>query len=198
MPRFLSGHKRLVVSLAVVFLAATGIALAVFKPWLLFIDQTVNDRIPAFSAATTPATPQAPSGEAMGADGAGGATDAPAPQGPVQVASGSFISHEHSTTGTARILRNPDGSHQLVLENLATSNGPDVRVWLSAGPVIEGMDGWFTAGDYEHLDVGPIKGNLGNQVYDLPAGTDPSAWTSVVLWCDDFNVSFGAAKLSAA
>ena len=198
MPRFLSRHKRLVVSLTVVFLAAAGVGLAVFKPWLLFIDRTVDDEIPVFSVAAADAAPQAESGGATGADSVGGATDAPAPQGPVQVASGSFISHEHSTSGTARVLRNPDGSHQLVLEDLATSNGPDVRVWLSAAPVIEGKDGWFTAGDHEHLDVAPIKGNLGNQVYDLPAGTDLSAWTSVVLWCDDFDVSFGAAELTAA
>ncbi|WP_366179971.1 DM13 domain-containing protein [Actinomyces timonensis] len=205
MPRFLSRHKRLTVSLAVIVLAATGVGLAVFKPWLLFIDETVNDEIPTYSVATAP---QAQSSGSAGPESANGATEEPAQQqpaqqqpaqqGPVQVASGSFISHEHSTSGTARILRKPDGSHQLVLENLATSNGPDVRVWLSAAPVIEGRDGWFTAGDYEHLDVAPIKGNLGNQVYDLPAGTDPSAWKSVVLWCDDFDVSFGAAELTAA
>ncbi|WP_159626379.1 DM13 domain-containing protein [Actinomyces sp. zg296] len=205
MPRFFSLHKRLTVSLAVILLAVTGVGLAIFKPWLLFIDETVNDEIPTFSTA---AAPPAQSSASAGPESTAGATEEPAQQGPaqqepaqqgpVQVASGSFVSHEHSTTGTARILRNPDGSHQLVLENLATSNGPDVRVWLSAGPVIEGKAGWFTAGDYKHLDVAPIKGNLGNQVYNLPAGTDLSEWKSVVLWCDDFNVSFGAAELSAS
>ena len=191
MTRFVSRHKRLVTSLAVIVLAAAGVGLAVFKPWLLFIDETVDDEIPAFSVATAS---MAPSADASATVAAGAAE----PLGPVQVASGSFISHEHTTTGTARVLRNPDGSHQLVLEDLATSNGPDVRVWLSAGPVIEGKDGWFTAADHAHLEVAPIKGNLGNQVYDLPAGTDPAAWTSVVLWCEDFGVSFGAAELTAA
>ena len=191
MTRFVSRHKRLVTSLAVIVLAAAGVGLAVFKPWLLFIDETVDDEIPAFSVATASL---APSADASATVAAGAAE----PQGPVQVASGSFISHEHTTTGTARVLRHPDGSHQLVLEDLATSNGPDVRVWLSAGPVIEGADGWYTAGEHEHLEVAPIKGNLGNQVYDLPAGTDPAAWTSVVLWCEDFGVSFGAAELTAA
>lgn len=191
MTRFVSRHKRLVTSLAVIVLAAAGVGLAVFKPWLLFIDETVDDEIPAFSVATAS---MAPSADASSTAGAGAAE----PQGPVQVASGSFISHEHTTTGTARVLRHPDGSHQLGLEDLATSNGPDVRVWLSAGPVIEGEDGWYTAGEHEHLEVAPIKGNLGNQVYDLPAGTDPAAWTSVVLWCEDFGVSFGAAELTAA
>ena len=191
MTRFVSRHKRLVTSLAVIVLATPGVGLAVFKPWLLFIDETVDDEIPVFSVATASMAPSADASSTGGAEAA-------EPQGPVQVASGSFISHEHTTTGTARVLRRPDGSHQLVLEDLATSNGPDVRVWLSAGPVIEGADGWYTAGEHEHLEVAPIKGNLGNQVYDLPAGTDPAAWTSVVLWCEDFGVSFGAAELTAA
>lgn len=64
-------------------------------------------------------------------------------------------------------------------------------------PVIPGKDGWFVAGKHEDLDLGPIKGNLGNQVYDLPEGTNINEWTSAVLWCDDFSVSFGAAELSA-
>lgn len=209
MTRFVSRHKRLVTSLAVIVLAAAGVGLAVFKPWLLFIDETVDDEIPAFSVATASMAPSADASSTAGAEassstggtepaGAEQPAEAAQPQGPVQVASGSFISHEHTTTGTARVLRNPDGSHQLVLEDLATSNGPDVRVWLSAGPVIEGKDGWFTAADHAHLEVAPIEGNLGNQVYDLPAGTDPAAWTSVVLWCEDFGVSFGAAELTAA
>lgn len=211
MSGLLSSRKRLAVVVGALMLAA-AVGLAVFKPWLLFVDASVDDEIPVFSVGTTPpaaeggepeaqspnqdaSEPTTPTTSASQEETQGPSTTA---QGPVQVASGSFISHEHDTSGTARILSLPDGSHQLVLENLSTSNGPDVRVWLSAGPVIEGRDGWFTAGRYEHLEVAPIKGNLGNHVYDLPAGTDPSAWTSVVLWCEDFSVSFGAAELASA
>jgi len=83
----------------------------------------------------------------------------------------------------------------LALTDLATSSGPDVHVWLSAADVVEGVDGWFTAGGAPYLDLGPIKGNLGNQVYEIPAGTDLSAYRSVDLWCVQFAVSFGAAQL---
>lgn len=227
---FLRTHRRLALTLGALAVVVLAGALAVFKPWLLFIDTEVNDEVPVAVAPARPAGQDgssAATGEATGGSAGeaarGSATDgAPTadstegaeaatpqaqeqptqeqqtPSGPVLVSSGDFISHEHETSGTASIVRHPDGSYQLVLENLETSNGPDVRVWLSAGPVVEGRAGWFTAGDYDHLDVAPIKGNLGNQVYDLPADFDPSTWPTVDLWCEDFSVSFGAAALTPA
>jgi hypothetical protein len=114
---------------------------------------------------------------------------------PVELAAGSLISHEHATTGTVRIIRQPDGSRVLTLENLDTSNGPDVHVWLSAADVVEGTGGWYTAGSAERYDLGLMKGNQGNQVYILPADVELSKYRSVDLWCVQFSVSFGAAQL---
>jgi len=113
----------------------------------------------------------------------------------VQLAAGSLISHEHATTGTVRIIRQPDGVRVLTLEDLDTSNGPDVHVWLSAAHMVEGTDGWFTAGSADHHDLGLIKGNQGNQLYEIPADIDLSRYKSVDLWCVQFSVSFGAAEL---
>ena len=62
--------------------------------------------------------------------------------------------------------------------------------------MIEGFDGWFTAAGYEYVDLGPIKGNLGDQLYDIPAGVDLAAFRTVDLWCVQFAVSFGAAALA--
>ena len=53
-------------------------------------------------------------------------------------AEGAFISHEHSTAGKARIITLEDGSRILRLAELDTDNGPDLKVWLAAAPVIEG------------------------------------------------------------
>lgn len=113
----------------------------------------------------------------------------------MQLASGSLISHEHPTTGTVQIIEQPDGTRVLTLENLDTTNGPDVHVWLSAADVVEGTDGWYTAGSAAFYDLGPIKGNQGNQVYPIPDDVDLSAYRSVDLWCVQFGVSFGAAQL---
>lgn len=162
----------------------------VFQPWLLFIDVRVDDEIPAAVETTPP--PADPSVEPADA-----VTPTPEPPAaPVTILTGSFVSHEHTTTGSARVIEHPDGTRQLAIEGLETTNGPDVHVWLSAGPVIDGFDGWFTAAGYDYVDLGPIKGNLGDQLYDIPAGVDLAAFPTVDLWCVQFSVSFGAAALA--
>jgi hypothetical protein len=173
-------------------LTVAVIGAAVFQPWLLFVDVRVADAIPSTVATTSPS---AAATAAPTVEPAEDITPAP-PAGPVDLLAGTFISHEHTTTGSVRVLEHPDGTRQLAIEGLETTNGPDVHVWLSAGPVIEGFDGWFTAAGYEYVDLGPIKGNLGDQLYDIPAGVDLSVFRTVDLWCVQFSVSFGAAALA--
>ena len=81
-------------------------------------------------------------------------------------------------------------------QGLDTSNGPDLRVWITDAPVIQGRDGWFVFDDGAYVDLGPLKGNQGNQNYALPAGVDLGQLTSVSIWCQRFRVSFGAAALN--
>jgi len=185
-------RRRLRAFAAAAAVAALVIGLVVFKPWLLFLDVRVDEQLPAVATAGPTGPEPAPS--APGASSPD--TPAPAvPSGPVELAAGSLISHEHTTTGTVRIIRQPDGSRVLTLENLDTSNGPDVHVWLSVADVVEGTAGWFTAGSAERYDLGLIKGNQGNQVYAVPGDADLSKYKSVDLWCVQFSVSFGAAQL---
>ncbi|WP_251045268.1 DM13 domain-containing protein [Arthrobacter sp. ISL-5] len=181
-----------VAGVAVVLLA---IGFSVFKPWLLFVDVRVDEQIPTVAASPETAQPS-PSASLNAPSPPAAAPTRQAPAGPVQVAVGSLISHEHTTTGTVRILRQPNGDRVLTLENLDTSNGPDVHVWLSAADVVEGTGGWFVAGGAEYFDLGLIKGNQGNQVYAIPAGVDLKKYKSVDLWCVQFSVSFGAAQLT--
>lgn len=178
---------------AALAVSAAVVAALVFQPWLLFIDVRVDDEIPA--AATAAPTP-APTAPAVEPAEDATAEPAPAPAAPVDLLTGSFISHEHTTTGSVRVIENPDGTRQLAIVGLETTNGPDVHVWLSAGPVIAGFDGWFTAAGYEYVDLGPIKGNIGDQLYDIPAGVDLETFRTVDLWCVQFAVSFGAAALA--
>jgi hypothetical protein len=187
-------RRRIRTIAAAVAVVGLVIGLVVFKPWLLFVDVRVDEKLPIVAPSTgqpqpspfnSPPVPLTPA-----------ATSA-APAKPVQLAAGTLISHEHATTGTVRIIRQPDGLRVLTLENLDTSNGPDVHVWLSAAHVVEGTDGWYTAGSADHFDLGVIKGNQGNQVYEIPAEVDLSKYKSVDLWCVQFSVSFGAAELAA-
>jgi hypothetical protein len=169
-----------------------GFGLYWFQPWKLFTSTTVNEALPDAIAGV----PGAP-GPAVTATPAPPPSAAPAPRNTL-LASGTLITHEHKTTGTARLVRLADGRTQLVLANLATSDGPDLRVWLTDQPVVEGRAGWHLFDDGRYVELGRLKGNKGNQVYDVPAGTDLAGLVSVTIWCKRFSVSFGAAKLDPA
>ncbi|MFJ9657774.1 DM13 domain-containing protein [Streptomyces griseoflavus] len=158
-----------------------------FQPWKLWQDETVREALPEVTAAAS--TP--PAGPAPGAS----ATTPPA--GPTTLASGELISHEHPTSGTVRFVRLADGSHVVRLERLDTSNGPDLHVWLTDAPVKEGRAGWHVFDDGAYVSLGKLKGNKGSQNYAVPEDVDPSRFTSVSIWCDRFDVSFGAAELAA-
>ncbi|GGL79165.1 hypothetical protein GCM10010095_75200 [Streptomyces anthocyanicus] len=165
-----------------------------FQPWKLWQDETVDEALPG--AVTTASPPGAVTTSPPPA-----AAPAPSPTrdaGPRTVAGGELVSHEHSTSGTAQLVRLSDGSHVVRLENLDTSNGPDVHVWLTDAPVKEGKAGWHLFDDGEYVDLGKLKGNKGSQNYVVPADVDPSRYSSVSVWCDRFNVSFGAAELARA
>ena len=171
-------------------LVAVAAGLYWFQPWQLWVDENVEESLPSVAAAAPASSVTAPPASPAPAE------PSPVPAEPAELATGTLISHEHRTTGNVRLLRGPGGSLVLRLENLATSSGPDVHVWLTDAPVKPGKDGWGVFDDGKHLDAGKLKGNKGNQNYALPAGTDLAGYTSVSLWCDRFDVSFGAAELT--
>lgn len=108
------------------------------------------------------------------------------------LAAGPFASQEHSTTGTARIVEHADGSRSLRLEDLDTSNGPDLRVYLSAAPA----DADWKAFDDDFVELGELKGNKGDQNYAIPAGLDIVKYGRAVIWCKRFSVPFGVAAIA--
>lgn len=180
-----------------VLAAGTAFGLYWFQPWKLVTDTEVNEEL-AIVATEAPPSPtnSAPDGVSTPTAGsdptAGSAPDA----GPVIVRSGEFITHEHNTSGTARIIRTADGTLRLELVGLATSNGPDLRVWLTDQPVRTGEAGWHVFDDGHWVELGRLKGNRGDQAYDIPAEVDLDRLTSVSIWCKRFAVSFGAAPLA--
>ncbi|MFY1687836.1 DM13 domain-containing protein [Plantactinospora sp. WMMB782] len=166
-----------------------------FQPWKLVVDQNVAERLtePAPEAPTTGPPSTGPSTVAPSTAPSSPAAGAAAR--PVLVSRGTFVTHEHETSGTARIVRQPDGGHRLELVDLDTSNGPDLRVWLSDQPVRAGRAGWHVFDDGRFVELGRLKGNRGDQAYAVPAGTDLERLRSVSIWCRRFAVSFGAAEL---
>jgi hypothetical protein len=90
----------------------------------------------------------------------------------------------HNTEGIAKVLTLSDGKTFLRLENLKATNGPDLYVYLSTSK---------DASDI--VNLGRLKGNIGNQNYEIPAETDLSKYNTVLIWCKAFSTLFGSAKL---
>ena len=133
-----------------------------FRPERLVIDQKVNEQFPTASAASN------------------------------KLASGHFHSGAHETKGTATVFQLADGKKTLRLTDFATSNGPDVHVYLVASDDAKDNEAVTKAG---FIDVGSLKGNIGDQNYDLPADADLTKYRAVTIWCKRFSVNFGTAPL---
>jgi hypothetical protein len=156
-----------------VVLALAVFVLLFFQPQKLFIDDRVDEE-PV--AADTPAPTQA---------------DSPAPASTAQEAARArFRSLEHSTTGEAIVTEFPDGRRVLRLQDFETSNGPDLRVYLSAGSNDAGFGKEYGE---DFVELGRLKGNIGDQNYEIPAGTDLTRYRNAVVWCARFSVGFGVA-----
>jgi hypothetical protein len=91
----------------------------------------------------------------------------------------------HKADGIVKVINLEDGRTFLRLENLKATNGPDLYVYLSTGK---------NASDI--VNLGRLKGNIGNQNYEIPAGTDLAKYNTVLIWCKAFSTLFGSAKLS--
>jgi hypothetical protein len=141
----------------------------------LFIDQVVDEALPA-----APAQPAARPAAAAG---------------PVALSSGQFneIDAIHKGQGKATIYMLPDGKRVLRFEEFRVTNGPDLYVYL-AGHAAPRDSRQLHAGAVH--EVARLKGNAGDQNYELPDGLDLAAFKSVVIYCKQFSVVFSTAALS--
>lgn len=152
-----------------------GLAIAVvaiagwyaFRPELVFVDATVNEDFPVSP------------GDKMSNQ---------------TLFRGSFHGVAHGATGTTTIYRLPDGRRVLRFMDFETSNGPDVRVFL-AGAVDANDNETVTSRGY--FSLGSIKGNKGDQNYELPNDLELDKYHSVVVWCNRFGVNFATAPLAS-
>lgn len=92
----------------------------------------------------------------------------------------------HKAQGVAKVINLADGRTFLRLENLKTTNGPDLYVYLSTVKDVSDI-----------VNLGKLKGNIGNQNYEIPTGTDLAKYNTVLIWCKAFSTLFGSAKLSS-
>lgn len=152
---------------------ALAIGWYAFRPELIFIDKTVNEELPAAHATVTARSQSGPS---------------------MILAQGDFESLAHETRGAATIHQLADGKRVLRLSGFETSNGPDVRVYLVAAAAAKDNATVQRAG---FIDLGSLKGNKGDQNYEVPASVDLGKYKAVSIWCARFGVNFGAASLGS-
>ena len=200
-------RKRIIV-VAVVIIGIPALAVAWWLLSPLFISQTVDEEFPLASNAVIPAEMTMAEAEEIMVEAASEfnnydervptemamSDDAMKMDPSVEkVKSGNFRDADsfHKGSGTATIYRSSDGKNLLRLEDFRVTNGPDLRVLLVPNSDPQGRD------DVEgYVELGKLKGNMGNQNYFLPEGEDGSGFGSVVIYCRPFHVVFSVATLN--
>ena len=150
----------------VIGVVVMGIGWFLFRPELLFVNQEVNEVLPVAAA------------EAEGAS-------------VKSLVQGEFITQAHHTEGQVEIVE-VDGKRYLQLTGFETSNGPDLKVALVNGHDVSADK----VTEQGYVNLGTLKGNLGDQSYEIPSDLDLDEYGVVSIWCERFGVGFGAAALS--
>jgi hypothetical protein len=111
------------------------------------------------------------------------------------LAKGEFHNAEKAGKGTATVYQLADGKRVLRLTDFQTDNGPDLHVRLIAA---DDARDTASVAKTDHVELGKLKGNQGNQNYDVPENVDLDKYRVVSIWCNRFSVNFAAAPLKAA
>lgn len=153
--------------------AAVAIPAFVYAAGPLFINTSIDEAPPVIPVSSS--------------EGGGDGSMAEKPAEISPQAEGKFVGVGdgiHDAQGIARILPVSEAS-VLRLEEFRSTNGPDLYVYLSTDKDAS-----------EFVSLGKLKANIGNQNYDIPAGTDITKYNTVLIWCQQFSVLFGSAELN--
>jgi len=106
---------------------------------------------------------------------------------------GSFYNLLYEGAGEALVYQLADNSRILRLQDFSVENGPDLYVYLVPVDPVPAESGTQITGYY---NLGRLKGNIGDQNYEIPGDLDLNQFKSVVIWCEAFAVPFVAAPLA--
>ncbi|MCF8716094.1 DM13 domain-containing protein [Joostella atrarenae] len=109
------------------------------------------------------------------------------------IASGEFkdADERHKGSGIAEIIKREDGFY-LQLKDFNATNGPNLKLWLSTYKEPTNKN---ATDENSYLDLGNLKGNVGNQSYKLPDDFQINDYHSVTVYCKLFRVLFTTATL---
>ncbi len=210
-------RNRILIGVVVIVVAIIG--LIITEPWTYFVVNEVNEAFPGLSSEQREAVNNMPEdqrttllemadenpemAEQVAEAQTGDDTVVPEaeqampddmPEEPVVLTVGSFIMIDpvHSADGTATVYELPEGNRVLRFEDFQSTNGPQLHVFLSK----ENPTTTFAGLGEDAIDLGPLKGNIGNQNYDIPADINLDEYQSVVIYCVPFSVVFSSAAFS--
>ncbi len=184
------------VTIAAIVVAVPVIAVGWWLLSPLFLNTEVDEAFPMSASAEIPDDMTQEEVELemeQAADSPPVTSEEPMPEpGPTALASGTFQDADdfHMGSGTATVYELEDGSKVLRFEGFEVTNGPDLHVLLvpnSSPTTREDVEGY--------VDLGSLKGNIGDQNYEIPADLDLSEFGSVVIYCQPFHVIFSTATL---
>jgi hypothetical protein len=185
------------VTAAAVIVPVVAIAWYLGSP--LFLNSTVVEEFPRAAVAVVPAdmTVEEVEKEMEDAEAQSVESSDPMPDEtePVKLVSGTVTGADkfHQGSGLATIYALEDGSRVLRLEKLDVTNGPDLHVILTPVANPDDREDVMTEG---YVDLGKLKGNRGNQNYDIPDDFEIGDEISVVIYCAPFHVIFSTATLT--
>lgn len=187
-----AAHPGRTAVVVLILVALLALGLYWFEPQALLIDDKVDEAVPQ-------AAPDAAAGEVAEDDTSGsedeevvGETPKPKDDGPQTLGQGRFRSLAHEGSGKALLLELSDGSRYLRFEDFEVENGPDLRVYLSTAPSDSADDDVFNE---DYVDLGALKGNVGDQNYQVPRDVKLDRYKSAVVWCRRFSVGFAVAPI---
>jgi hypothetical protein len=111
----------------------------------------------------------------------------------VTLVEGTFVDRSHPGTGVAKVLNDGSAQRFLRFDPFETDNGPDLFVYLTRADAAADAAAFGVDGDF--VNLGRLKGNVGEQNYEIPVDVDLADFGTVVVWCDRFSVAFTAADL---
>lgn len=158
-------------------------------------DEVSEDVVTATRSADSSQAQQALAGEAAATDKAaqvqGAADPKPDQSGPANLtlASGAFVGADgHAGSGEATVIEQTSGDRTLTFTDFEVDPGAAVEVWLTPGPEETG----------DRIELGGLKGNVGDQEYEIPGDADLNKYGTVVLYCTPFTVRIAVAELDRA
>ena len=167
-----------------VLVVAVIFTLIWFQPQKLLIDQKVNEALPGQPAAIAEDTGEEKQSKTK-------ASQSQAEPAIETLGVGKFRALAHPVSGRAKLLELRNGDLYLRFENFTVENGPDLRVYVAKAKATSAHDAFGR----DFIDLGPLKGNVGDQNYRVPLAATRGKLNSAVIWCRRFSVGFAVAPL---